>query len=100
MAKQICEKCGKEFEARGSWQKVCLDCYKAGGTATKATTTSKTSVAKGSGKSAETSGKEAVSAAMFRKAYDELVAEFSDIQDDVKDYLGGWTSTIVINRSK
>lgn len=96
MAKQVCEKCGKEFEARGSWQKVCLDCYKAGGTATKATTTSKTSTAK----AGSSTGKEAISAAMFRKAYDELVAEFSDIQDDVKEYLGGWTSTIVINRSK
>lgn len=96
MAKQVCEKCGKEFEARGSWQKVCLDCYKAGGTAAKATTTSKATTSKAS----SSVGKEAVSAAMFRKAYDELVAEFSDIQDDVKEYLGGWTSTIVINRSK
>lgn len=25
-----CEACGKEFEARGEWQKVCLDCFKAG----------------------------------------------------------------------
>jgi len=97
MTKQVCEKCGKEFEARGSWQKVCLDCYKAGGTATaKAATTSKASTTKAS----STTTKGVVSAEMFRKAYDELVAEFSDIHEDVKEYLGGWTSTIVINRSK
>lgn len=99
MTKKVCEKCGKEFEARGEWQKICLDCYKAGGSSTKATSTTKTPV-KSSSKSTGTTGKEAVSAEMFRKAYDELVAEFSDIHDEVKDYLGGWTSTIVINRSK
>ena len=37
---------------------------------------------------------------MFRKAYDELKAEFADELDSVKEYLGGWTSTLVINRSK
>lgn len=88
-----CEKCGKEFEARGDWQKVCLDCYKAGTKAEKkpaATTSSKSNYTK----------KAEVNAELFRKAYDELVAEFSDILPDVKEYLGGWTSTIVINRSK
>lgn len=44
--------------------------------------------------------KKPIDAAMFRKAYDELRAEFADELENVKDYLGGWTSTLVINRSK
>lgn len=102
-----CSKCKENFELDDKWKSfaekypervTCQSC-KNGGTKSAATaykntdktTTSKTKAA---------SGKEPVSAAMFRKAYDELVAEFSDVLPDVKEYLGGWTSTIVINRSK
>lgn len=90
----ICAECGKEFEAKGDWQKVCIDCYKAnaGGRGSKPKTTApaKTSIV----------SKKEVNAEMFRKAYDEIIAEFSDVLPEVKDYLGGWVSTIVINRSR
>ena len=49
---------------------------------------------------AEAPAKKPIDATMFRKAYDELKAEFADELDSVKEYLGGWTSTLVINRSK
>lgn len=98
-----CSVCGKEIlvdenlikwsEATGNALK-CNDCFKKSSTAKKApaktsgtTTTAKTPKAE-------------VSAAMFRKAYDELVAEFSDIKEEVAPYLGGWASTVVINRSR
>ena len=48
----------------------------------------------------EAPAKKPIDATMFRKAYDELRAEFADELDSVKEYLGGWTSTLVINRSK
>lgn len=97
-----CSKCGKDYEVDeklASWCEknnkplVCQDCFKSGGTTKKAPTkSSNTSTAKTS--------KADVSAAMFRKAYDELVAEFSDIKEEVAPYLGGWASTIVINKSR
>lgn len=104
-----CSKCKENFELDDKWkvfaekypERVTCPSCKNGGTksastayknTTKATTSSSTSKSIG--------GKEPVSAALFRKAYDELVAEFSDVLPDVKEYLGGWTSTIVINRSR
>lgn len=109
-----CAKCGKEFNLDDKWKGfaekfperlTCIDCKdgakKNVSTAYKNTEkpTSYTKKA-GSYKTASTSNSNEVNAAMFRKAYDELTAEFSDILDDVKEYLGGWTSTIVINRSR
>ena len=91
----ICEKCGKEFEAKGEWQKVCIDCYKAGATIKK--TTSR----KGSGVSAEVDNStKAMTAELFRKKYDEIVAEFSDVIEDVKPYLGGWVTSLVLDSQK
>ena len=92
-----CEACGKKFEARGNWQKVCIDCFKAEHTPKPE---SKAAKKKFEPKSEQTSGKKPIDATMFRKAYDELKAEFADELDSVKEYLGGWTSTLVINRSK
>ena len=92
----ICEKCGKEFDAKGDWQKVCIDCYKAGATEAKQKASSKTS----STKKAAASTKSSMVASEFRKAYDELVAEFSDVIEDVKPLLGGWTTSIVLSRTK
>lgn len=97
-----CSKCGKDYEVDeklASWCEknnkplVCQDCFKSGGTTKKAP-------AKSSNTSTAKTSKADVSAAMFRKAYDELVAEFSDIKEEVAPYLGGWASTIVINRSR
>ena len=101
-----CAECGKEVEFDGGlaiWvaknpDKVrCEECHnkkfakKAG-----ATTAKKEFKPKEGGAST----KKPIDAAMFRKAYDELRAEFADELDSVKEYLGGWTSTLVINRSK
>lgn len=102
-----CSKCHETFELDDKWKSfaekypdrvTCQSCKNGG---TKSATTAYKNTAKtttSTGKAA--SGKEPVSAAMFRKAYDELIAEFSDVLPDVKEYLGGWTSTIVINRSR
>lgn len=92
-----CDACGKEFEARGDWQKVCLDCFKAGHAPKPE---SKAASKREFKPKAGTAPKKAIDATMFRKAYDELRAEFADELDSVKEYLGGWTSTLVINRSK
>lgn len=87
----ICEKCGKEFEAKGEWQKVCIDCYKAGATAKKATsTTTKITTSAGTAMKAED----------FRKKYDEVVAAFSDILPDVQAYIGGWVTSLVLDSHK
>lgn len=102
-----CSKCGKDYEVDeklASWCEknnkplVCQDCFKSGGTG-------KTGYAKKepnntAAKSGIKVAKADVNATMFRKAYDELVAEFSDIKEEVAPYLGGWASTIVINRSR
>lgn len=101
-----CSKCNKTFELDEKWKSFAekyperVTCQGCKDGSTKSATTAYKNTAKTSS-TAKTSGtKEPVSAAMFRKAYDELVAEFSDVLPDVKEYLGGWTSTIVINRSK
>lgn len=98
-----CTVCGKDFEMDDKYKTFvekypervkCPDCMK--GTpkpsAAKATSTAKSSYSK--------STKSEVNAEMFVKAYDELAAAFGDRIDEVKEYLGGWTSTIVINRSR
>lgn len=87
----ICEKCGKEFEAKGEWQKVCIDCYKAGATAKKAISTATKTT---------TSASTAMKAEDFRKKYDEVVAAFSDILPDVQAYIGGWVTSLVLDSHK
>lgn len=94
MTTKVCEKCGKEFEARGDWQKICIDCYKASApakTSTKATTKATTQA---------TSAKATITAEDLRKAYDEVTAVFADVKDEVKDYLGGWTTTIALSSKR
>ena len=87
----ICEKCRKEVDAKGEWQKVCIDCYKAGATAKKATSTAaKTTTSAGTAMKAED----------FRKKYDEVVAAFSDILPDVQAYIGGWVTSLVLDSHK
>ena len=86
-----CEKCGKEFEAKGDWQKVCIDCYKAGATAAKTKVTKKAPSA--------ATGKHAT-AELFRKKYEELAVAFEDIYEDVKPHLGGWTTSLVLDELK
>ena len=86
-----CEKCGKEFEAKGDWQKVCIDCYKAGATAAKSKVTKKAASA--------ATGKHAT-AELFRKKYEELAVVFEDVYEDVKPHLGGWTTSLVLDELK
>ena len=103
--KFTCIDCGKEVEYEGGlagWAKKnpdkvrckeCFDKHKSG--------YAKKAPAKAPTKTAtNTSAKKEISAKMFKQAFDELRAEFADDLDSVKDYLGGWTSTLVINRSK
>lgn len=111
--KAKCAKCGKEIELQDHLKDYiekkpeaarCIDCYKAEAKEkqqakqqTKPTTTTK--VAGGTEEAAVEVPPE-VFAKKLRKAYDCVTAEFSDVIDEVKDYIGGWTSTIVINQEK
>lgn len=69
----------------------CYDCFKAGGTdkakATKAATPSKSSGKGGT-----------ITAEVLRQSYDEVTAAFADVIDDVKEYLGGWTTTVALSK--
>lgn len=108
-----CAKCGCEFDLDDKWKGfaekfperlTCMDCKNGAkkdvATAYKATEKPASYAKKAGTYKNNSPSSSGVDAAMFRKAYDELTAEFSDVLDDVKEYLGGWTSTIVINRSK
>lgn len=108
--KAHCTVCNKDFEMDDKWKGFvekypdrvkCPDCMK-GGTSKGASKTSSSSskVTTSKATQAQKEGKQPVNAEMFKRAYDELLAEFADIKDDVASYLGGWVSTIVINRSK
>lgn len=100
--KVTCAKCKKEFDLDEKWKGfaekypdrvTCKDCKDGGATPKKTSTTQ----SKSGGYSKP---KVEITAKMFKQAYDELVAEFGDVLPDVVEYLGGWTSTLVINRSK
>ena len=41
-----------------------------------------------------------MSAELLKKKYDELCAVFGDNLDDVKDYLGGWTTALALSETK
>lgn len=111
--KVTCAKCGREFALDEKWKGfaekyperlTCTNCKdgakKNVATAYKTTAKPASYEAKANAYKKDSTTTSEVNAEMFRKAYDELTAEFSDILSDVKEYLGGWTSTIVINRSK
>lgn len=108
--KFTCIDCGKEVEYEGGlagWAKKnpdkvrCKECFekhKSGYAKKGNATTTKAPAKKSEGGC--TCQKKSIEAKMFKQAFDELRAEFADDLDSVKDYLGGWTSTLVINRSK
>ncbi|MCM1324108.1 MAG: hypothetical protein NC218_08095 [Acetobacter sp.] len=115
--KVTCDECGKEFEADEklvNWmdskvgKRTCPDCFQKGKAAKSGAAKSGSGTAsKGKfgspatdNKTSATSGKKPISADMFRKAFDELRAEFVDDYEEVKTFIGGWVSTLVINRSK
>lgn len=104
MVKAHCSVCGKDYEAADSLagfiekfpdRVKCPDCYRAGGTnAKQATVTAKSKTAATSAPSK----KEPITAETLRKAYDEVKAEFSDVIDEVHDFIGGWTTTIALSK--
>ena len=103
--KAKCSVCGEETELADNLASFvekypdrvkCKKCYAAGGTDTKKATAK----AKGSGKSAETSGKEQMSAELLRRSYDEVKAAFADVIDEVHDFIGGWTTSIALSKTK
>lgn len=114
--KATCSVCGKQFDMPDKWQVFvekypervkCNDCKN--GKVVKKEEISKEApksqyekkYARSEGfKKGSSTGKKEVTAQLFREAYNELIEEFSDIKKDVEPYLGGWVSTIVINRSK
>lgn len=113
-----CAKCGKKFlfksEGLNRWAKnpntdpkkvVCDECHsgKTSKTTNKTTTTTSSSFKKpstGSGKADQTFSKSKMSAELLKKKYDELCAVFADDLDSVKDYLGGWTTTLALSEIK
>ena len=41
-----------------------------------------------------------VTAKMLRQAYDEVAAEFVDVIEDVKPFMGAWATTLVLSQRK
>ena len=103
-----CSKCKENFELDEKWKTFAekyperVTCPSCKNEATKSASVAyqNTSTATTTSTGKSTGVKRPVTADMIRKAYDSLIAEFSDVLPDVKEYLGGWTSTMVINRSK
>lgn len=109
-----CVKCGKEFSydspALENWaltkakpdQIKCPECF--GNKSTKATTKTTDTVQKKTFASANklattnnNSDNTEMSARLLKQKYDELCAVFGDDLADVKDYLGGWTTTLALS---
>ena len=110
--KVTCAKCGKEFALDKKWEGFAdkyperLTCSNCKDGAKKDVATAYKSTAKPESYKKkvnahkQSSSLSEIKAEMFRKAYDELTAEFSDILPEVREFLGGWTSTIIIQGSK
>lgn len=107
-----CAKCGKNFELDEKWQGfaekyperiTCFEC-KSGAKKNVATayknTPKKTSQTLYKKATPSTSTDKKVNAEMFREAYEEIKEQFEDVLPEVKDFIGGWVSTIVINRMR
>ena len=101
--KAKCTVCGKMYEIQDGTPSAkfvqehperakCFDCFKAGGT-DKAAATKKATTAK-----APAAAKATINAEVLRQSYDEVVAAFADVLDDVKEYLGGWTTTVALSK--
>lgn len=101
--KAKCTVCGKEYEIQDGTPSAkfveehperakCYDCFKAGGTDKAAATKKATADKK------PAAAKATITAEVLRQSYDEVVAAFADVLDEVKDYLGGWTTTIALSK--
>lgn len=112
-----CNTCGKEFtydspalerwaETKAKPEQIkCPDCFgkkKGFSTPTKEVkpTVEKAMQSKDFRKRGETSGKVVMSAELLKQKYDELCAVFGDNLDEVKDYLGGWTTTLALSETR
>lgn len=112
--KVACAECGAEVELDGGllvWAKKnpdkfrCPECQKkkyankiSEGKANNAKTFAKKSEATSFAKSSF--NKTPVTAKLLRQSYDEVVAEFADIIEEVRPLLGGWTTTIALSKTK
>ena len=110
--KVTCAKCGKEFELDEKWQGfaekypervTCFEC-KSGAKKNVVTayknTPKKTSPNSYKKATSSINTDKKVNAEMFRDAYEEIKEQFKDVLPEVKDFIGGWVSTIVINRMR
>lgn len=119
-----CSKCGKEFSydspALERWassgkakpeQIKCPDCFgnkapKAEKIAKEANSTevknpiSKPSYKRPLAKPSGSSGKSTMSAELLREKYLQLVEVFADEYDEVKEFLGGWTTTLALSETR
>lgn len=98
-----CSVCGKTIEvdeklrdwaeAKGVGLK-CAECYKAAaGSKSKASSSKK--------ESSEAAEKKSVfTPAEFKKVFDEFRAVFADELEEVRPYLGGWVSSVLINKDQ
>lgn len=99
-----CSVCGKTMEVdeklkawadnKGVGLK-CAECYKAAAGKSKAATTTSSS---GSSKASQTTN--LFTPENFKKVFDEFRAVFADELEEVKPYLGGWVSSILINKDE
>lgn len=104
-----CSVCGADVEFSGAlanWaeknpDKVkCAKCHAAkasGGTKKEYTPKADSNSAK---KGFTPTAKPQLTAETLRKSYDEVTAAFADVLDDVKDYIGGWTTTVALSKTK
>lgn len=105
-----CSVCGGDVEFSGAlanWaeknpDKVkCEACHSKGGGAKKVSPNNPSKSNSFTDKAkAHSASKVALDAALLRKSYDEVVAAFADVIDDVKDYIGGWTTTVALSKTK
>lgn len=107
--KVACAECGAEVELEGGllvWAKKnpdkfrCPECQKKKYT---------NKIAEGKANNAKASKRKldetienvtVVTAKMLRQAYDEVAAEFADVIEDVKPFMGAWATTLVLSQRK
>lgn len=104
MVQAHCTVCGKDFEMDDKYATFvekfpdrvkCPGCYKSGGAdAKKATTAAKDA------KRTSAASKVTVDAELLRKSYDEVKAAFADVIDEVHEFIGGWTTTVALSKTK
>lgn len=107
-----CSVCGKEFdkefkageERLAAWyennpDKVkCSECY-SGGAKKKTTSTAKADKPATTKTVSATAGaRPTITAEVLRKSYDEVIAAFADVLPEVKEFIGGWTTTIALSK--